>query len=197
MKVYISLFCFQAQCKATGAVYIVAETLLSQLPVQKGKAQMSNGDTPKIEAGNKSNNSKEDASSGKKGNSKTDKSSEKKSDTSGYTILARMKGLDLAGKRYMPYIAAISLGGSCSLFVTPLTFFCRYEPLFEYFLELSGVAFKVLADEYVTDDSGTGVVHCAPAFGEDDFRVCLQAGIIDTVRHFFIRSSLLPSYCVI
>lgn len=144
----------KAQCKATGAVYIVAETLLSQLPVQKGKAQLSNGDTPKIEAGNKSNNSKEDASSGKKGNSKTDKSSEKKSDTSGYTILARMKGLDLAGK--------------------------RYEPLFEYFLELSGVAFKVLADEYVTDDSGTGVVHCAPAFGEDDFRVCLQAGIIDT-----------------
>ena len=27
-------------------------------------------------------------------------------------------------------------------------------------------AFRVLADDYVTDDSGTGVVHSAPAFGE-------------------------------
>ena len=45
------------------------------------------------------------------------------------------------------------------------------------------MAFKILADEYVKDDSGTGVVHCAPAFGEDDYRVCLLAGIIDLVTH--------------
>lgn len=36
----------------------------------------------------------------------------------------------------------------------------------------------MLVDSYVTDDSGTGVVHCAPAFGEDDNRVCGLAGII-------------------
>lgn len=39
-------------------------------------------------------------------------------------------------------------------------------------------AFKVLTDSYVTDDSGTGVVHQAPYFGEDDYRVCLANGVI-------------------
>ena len=33
-----------------------------------------------------------------------------------------------------------------------------------------GTAFRIVSDTYVTDDSGTGVVHQAPAFGEDDFR---------------------------
>ncbi len=33
----------------------------------------------------------------------------------------------------------------------------------------------------MTDDSGTGVVHCAPAFGEDDYRVCLLNNIIQKV----------------
>lgn len=59
--------------------------------------------------------------------------------------------------------------------------FCRYEPLFGYFMELSGSAFRVVADNYVTDDSGTGIVHCAPAFGEDDFRVCIDNKIISKV----------------
>nr|KYP68047.1 Isoleucyl-tRNA synthetase, cytoplasmic [Cajanus cajan] len=54
----------------------------------------------------------------------------------------------------------------------------KYEPLFNYFMELSDTAFRVVADNYVTDDSGTGVVHCAPAFGEDDFRVCIENQII-------------------
>ena len=55
----------------------------------------------------------------------------------------------------------------------------RYEPLFPYFAEeKKEVAFKVMVDTYVTDDSGTGVVHQAPAFGEDDYRVCLAHGVI-------------------
>ncbi|KAG1365421.1 hypothetical protein COCNU_12G004210 [Cocos nucifera] len=54
----------------------------------------------------------------------------------------------------------------------------RYKPLFDYFLEFSETAFRVVADNYVTDDSGTGVVHCAPAFGEDDYHVCIASGII-------------------
>ncbi|RZB73843.1 isoleucine--tRNA ligase, cytoplasmic-like [Glycine soja] len=54
----------------------------------------------------------------------------------------------------------------------------KYEPLFDYFKELSDTAFRVVADNYVTDDSGTGVVHCAPAFGEDDFRVCIDNQIL-------------------
>jgi len=54
----------------------------------------------------------------------------------------------------------------------------RYEPLFPYFSEHEkDGAFVVLEDNYVTTDTGTGIVHQAPAFGEDDFRVLRAAGI--------------------
>ena len=47
-----------------------------------------------------------------------------------------------------------------------------YEPLFDYFADQVDLgAFVVVGDGYVTTDSGTGVVHQAPAFGEDDYRV--------------------------
>lgn len=35
-----------------------------------------------------------------------------------------------------------------------------------------------MVDDYVTAESGTGIVHQAPYFGEDDYRVCLVNGII-------------------
>mmetsp|Transcript_27236 Transcript_27236/g.35304 ORF Transcript_27236/g.35304 Transcript_27236/m.35304 type:complete len:1166 (+) Transcript_27236:87-3584(+) len=54
----------------------------------------------------------------------------------------------------------------------------KYVPLFDYFLERFPKAFKVISDGYVTADSGTGIVHQAPAFGEDDFRVCLKHEIM-------------------
>lgn len=54
-----------------------------------------------------------------------------------------------------------------------------YEPLFPYFMEQFGdTAFRVLSDDYVTDSDGTGVVHQAPAFGEDDHRVCIANGVV-------------------
>ncbi len=54
----------------------------------------------------------------------------------------------------------------------------KYEPLFSYFsdLEKEG-AFQIHNDNYVTTDSGTGIVHIAPSFGEDDNRVLKEAGI--------------------
>ncbi len=53
-----------------------------------------------------------------------------------------------------------------------------YEPLFPYFVnQRAAGAFVVLADNYVTTESGTGLVHMAPAFGEDDYRVMKAAGI--------------------
>ncbi|KAL6970780.1 isoleucine--tRNA ligase [Sarracenia purpurea var. burkii] len=55
----------------------------------------------------------------------------------------------------------------------------KYVPLFEYFIDFSDVAFRVVADDFVTSDSGTGVVHMAPAFGEDDYRVCMENQIIN------------------
>ena len=54
----------------------------------------------------------------------------------------------------------------------------RYRPLFPYFAkEKEQGAFRVVADAYVTDDDGTGLVHQAPAFGEDDYRVLREHGV--------------------
>ena len=56
----------------------------------------------------------------------------------------------------------------------------RYVPLFPYFADRAASgAFQVVMDKYVTAESGTGVVHQAPAFGEDDYRVCLAHGVIE------------------
>ena len=40
-------------------------------------------------------------------------------------------------------------------------------------------AFRILCDNYVTEDSGTGVVSQAPYFGEEDHRVCLANDVIN------------------
>lgn len=67
-----------------------------------------------------------------------------------YEVLRRFKGVDLRG--------------------------ATYEPLFPYFADQPN-AFTVLNDSFVTTDDGTGIVHMAPAYGEDDYRVCRGAGI--------------------
>lgn len=55
----------------------------------------------------------------------------------------------------------------------------KYKPLFPYFTaEYGEKAFKIIGDGYVSSDSGTGIVHNAPAFGEEDYTVCLNNGII-------------------
>ena len=63
-----------------------------------------------------------------------------------FEILERVKGSDLVG--------------------------LQYEPLFDYFADQQTEGgFVVVSDDYVTTDGGTGLVHQAPAFGEDDYRV--------------------------
>ncbi|MEZ5238219.1 MAG: class I tRNA ligase family protein [Microthrixaceae bacterium] len=52
----------------------------------------------------------------------------------------------------------------------------RYRPLFDYFADHPD-SFRVLVADWVTDDDGTGVVHLAPGFGEDDQVTCEAAGI--------------------
>ena len=53
-----------------------------------------------------------------------------------------------------------------------------YEPLFDFAVgKLDKPAWYVVSDEYVTMSDGTGIVHIAPAFGEDDNRVCREKGI--------------------
>ena len=54
----------------------------------------------------------------------------------------------------------------------------EYEPIFPYFADKkSEGAFRVANDDYVTTGDGVGLVHIAPAYGEDDFRVCKEAGM--------------------
>jgi len=70
-----------------------------------------------------------------------------------YKILERIKGKDMLG--------------------------WRYEPLFDYFYEeFKDVGFRVVNATYVTSDSGVGMVHQAPAFGEEDYNVAMKAGVI-------------------
>ena len=67
-----------------------------------------------------------------------------------YEVLETYKGSDLVGK--------------------------KYEQLMP-FANVEGKAFEVLADNYVTAEDGTGIVHIAPAYGEDDSRVAKANGI--------------------
>ncbi|HMO01798.1 MAG TPA: isoleucine--tRNA ligase [Oligoflexia bacterium] len=44
-----------------------------------------------------------------------------------------------------------------------------YQPLFSYYENISKQAFKIIAADFVSDIEGTGIVHIAPGFGEDDY----------------------------
>ena len=52
----------------------------------------------------------------------------------------------------------------------------KYEQLMP-FVKVEGKAFEVVADDYVTMEDGTGIVHIAPAYGADDNRVATSYGI--------------------
>ncbi|NXP60784.1 SYIC protein, partial [Chloropsis cyanopogon] len=55
----------------------------------------------------------------------------------------------------------------------------KYKPLFDYFIQCKEKgAFTVVVDGYVKEEEGTGVVHQAPYFGADDYRVCMDFNII-------------------
>ena len=73
-----------------------------------------------------------------------------------------------------------------------------YEPLFPYYeAKRAEGAFVVLNDDYVTTDDGTGLVHIAPAYGEDDFRVCQEAGmhaIVDPLDAACAFTAEIPEY---
>jgi isoleucyl-tRNA synthetase len=73
-------------------------------------------------------------------------------DVEKYQEVGRMKGRELAGK--------------------------RYRPLFPFFFQFKEHgAFRVILDDFVQLDEGTGLVHSAPGFGEVDFYACQRAGI--------------------
>ncbi|MDR3275635.1 MAG: isoleucine--tRNA ligase, partial [Treponema sp.] len=54
----------------------------------------------------------------------------------------------------------------------------EYEPLFPYFAEAAAQnAFRVYTGDFVSTEDGTGIVHTAPGFGEDDQRVLRGTGV--------------------
>jgi isoleucyl-tRNA synthetase len=73
------------------------------------------------------------------------------------TELARLKGRDLIGRAYEPL----------------LPYFARYKTREDG----SRWCFRVVGAEYVTVDAGTGIVHQAPAHGEDDYQVGMREGL--------------------
>ena len=76
----------------------------------------------------------------------------------------------------------------------------RYTPLFPFFADAAvwgtGEAFQVIAAEHVTTDDGTGVVHMAPAYGEEDQIACDAVGIptLLTVDEGARFTSVVPPY---
>lgn len=70
-----------------------------------------------------------------------------------HKILEKIKGADLVGKAYVP--------------------------LFDYFKDMSkSKCFTIIGGKFVTKDAGTGIVHCAPGFGEEDYKVCVENGLV-------------------
>ncbi|KAI5963136.1 ILS1 [Candida pseudojiufengensis] len=74
-----------------------------------------------------------------------------------YKVIEKIKGKDLVGLKYVP--------------------------LFNYFYDtFKDYGFKVIPGSYVTNDSGTGIVHQSPSYGEEDFKCATAAGVIDEKR---------------
>ena len=92
-------------------------------------------------------------------------------DPSQYTVLEEMAGKQLEGQIYVP--------------------------LFDYFTKVSDKFFRVTCADFVSTEDGTGIVHIAPAFGEDDFGVGERLGLpivcpVDDEGKF---TSEVPEYC--
>ncbi len=74
-----------------------------------------------------------------------------------------------------------------------------YEPLFPYFAHLKDRCFRVIAGDFVSTEDGTGIVHIAPGFGEDDFNACMALNrefpIVCPVDEAGCFTAEVPDYC--
>ncbi len=90
----------------------------------------------------------------------------------GVEILDRMLGSDLVGSRYAGPVFALSDGGPANV--------AGADP------------FQIVSGDFVTTEDGTGLVHIAPAFGEDDYRVAAENGIFDPTRRQTLYNPVKP-----
>lgn len=141
--------------KATGKTLIIAESRLSELYKVKGASKPAGKDKKKKEKKQKGKPGKTEIKEEKEEEVKEEEPAEEadKQEELPYEVIEKYTGKQLEGTKYVP--------------------------LFDFFKsrEQDG-CFKVLCDTYVTDSAGTGVVHASPAYGEDDYRVCLKYKII-------------------
>jgi isoleucyl-tRNA synthetase len=75
-----------------------------------------------------------------------------------------------AGDKKIPHRTVSELNGKQLLNL-------RYEQLLPFVQPNDGDAFKIIGGDFVTTEDGTGIVHIAPSFGADDFRVAKQNGM--------------------
>lgn len=64
----------------------------------------------------------------------------------------------------------------------------KYEPIFGYFSEKYSDCFQVVGADYVEAGQGTGLVHQAPAFGQEDYDTAVTVGFITPQRLLHFRS---------
>ena len=90
----------------------------------------------------------------------------------GVEVAARFSGADLIGRRYDGPVFALEDGGPQS--------------------DGDAKPFQVIAGDFVTTEDGTGLVHIAPAFGEDDYRAAAENGIFDPTRRETLYNPVKP-----
>jgi isoleucyl-tRNA synthetase len=90
----------------------------------------------------------------------------------GVPVTDRFPGSDLVGRFYKGPVFELADGGPAGQEGSP--------------------PFRVLAGDFVTTEDGTGLVHIAPAFGEDDYRVAAANGIFDPTQRQTLYNPVKP-----
>lgn len=62
----------------------------------------------------------------------------------------------------------------------------KYIPLFDCYPDVPSNAFTVVHADFVTDSDGTGLVHIAPSYGEDDYQTCINNNLIKRTDELFM-----------
>ena len=103
-----------------------------------------------------------------------------------WRIVDRMKGSDLEGLHYgqlMPWVKPCEKVDDFSPAFVKDYAEAHTDKVFtsedgrDTFVEMDSEAFRVILGDYVTTEDGTGIVHIAPAYGEDDFELAKHHGI--------------------
>jgi isoleucyl-tRNA synthetase len=89
----------------------------------------------------------------------------------GADVLERFPGTDLIGRRYKGPVFELVDGGPAPASTDP---------------------FHILGGDFVTTDDGTGLVHIAPAFGEDDYKVAADNGVFDPTQQQTLYNPVAP-----